>query len=264
MLGFFAKPEHVASLIGKPCGGVFYSGRLGWLQLGMQALGERRLRTKSLYLHPQGRSCAGGLGVAVAIAPRKFPAVKSVLHPLCLLRSCHRGYSVGGHRGAGCLWHPEAIAATARGGVDGAGGHRQYGARWARIRVDVTAWHLSALQLLPGLAMCAPFDFGGRRTACRKAQACAAFAHGFGGHVQCSLLVCPCAAYRVAMICKSVDRSAAAAPGMWHAVDVAWALLVRLRGRMPANAPASPQAGASAVRAPEVKHHCTMLKSCAI
>ncbi|GBF97250.1 ammonium transporter [Raphidocelis subcapitata] len=37
MLALFAKPEHVAALVGTPCGGVFYT-RKGWLQLGMQTL----------------------------------------------------------------------------------------------------------------------------------------------------------------------------------------------------------------------------------
>jgi Amt family ammonium transporter len=36
-LAFFAKPSHVATLTGSPCGGVFYT-RKGWLQLGMQTL----------------------------------------------------------------------------------------------------------------------------------------------------------------------------------------------------------------------------------
>ncbi len=40
MLAFFAKPVHVAALVGTPCGGVFYS-KTGWSQLGMQTLGER-------------------------------------------------------------------------------------------------------------------------------------------------------------------------------------------------------------------------------
>lgn len=39
MLALFAKPEHVSSLVASPCGGVFYT-HMGWLQLGMQTLGE--------------------------------------------------------------------------------------------------------------------------------------------------------------------------------------------------------------------------------
>jgi Amt family ammonium transporter len=39
MLAFVAKPEHVLALTGSPCGGVFYSST-GWLQLGLQLMGE--------------------------------------------------------------------------------------------------------------------------------------------------------------------------------------------------------------------------------
>jgi len=38
MLALFAKPEHVAAMVGSECGGLFYT-RSGWLQLGMQTLG---------------------------------------------------------------------------------------------------------------------------------------------------------------------------------------------------------------------------------
>lgn len=43
LLAFVARPPHVELLTNSPCGGIFYT-RLGWLQLGMQALGERHLQ----------------------------------------------------------------------------------------------------------------------------------------------------------------------------------------------------------------------------
>jgi ammonia channel protein AmtB len=39
LLAFVARPSHVQLLTNSPCGGIFYT-RLGWLQLGMQVLGE--------------------------------------------------------------------------------------------------------------------------------------------------------------------------------------------------------------------------------
>lgn len=39
LLAFVAKPQHVTLLTGSSCGGIFYA-RSGWLQLGMQVLGE--------------------------------------------------------------------------------------------------------------------------------------------------------------------------------------------------------------------------------
>lgn len=39
LLAFLARPQHVELLTGSACGGIFYT-RMGWLQLGMQVLGE--------------------------------------------------------------------------------------------------------------------------------------------------------------------------------------------------------------------------------
>lgn len=39
LLAFVARPSHVELLAGSPCGGIFYT-KIGWLQLGMQVLGE--------------------------------------------------------------------------------------------------------------------------------------------------------------------------------------------------------------------------------
>lgn len=39
LLAFVARPQHVQLLTDSPCGGIFYT-RLGWMQLGMQTLGE--------------------------------------------------------------------------------------------------------------------------------------------------------------------------------------------------------------------------------
>lgn len=40
LLGMLAKPELVAGLTGRQCGGFVY-GAIGWTQLGMQILGEQ-------------------------------------------------------------------------------------------------------------------------------------------------------------------------------------------------------------------------------
>jgi Amt family ammonium transporter len=42
LVAFVAKPEHVLVLTGSTCGGLFYSSS-GWLQLGLQLLGESQL-----------------------------------------------------------------------------------------------------------------------------------------------------------------------------------------------------------------------------
>jgi hypothetical protein len=42
LLAFVARPPHVQLLTNSPCGGIFYT-RLGWMQLGMQTLGEPQL-----------------------------------------------------------------------------------------------------------------------------------------------------------------------------------------------------------------------------
>jgi len=39
LVAFVAKPEHVLVLTGSTCGGLFYTSS-GWLQLGLQLLGE--------------------------------------------------------------------------------------------------------------------------------------------------------------------------------------------------------------------------------
>lgn len=39
LLSFLAKPQQVDLLTGSQCGGIFYS-KTGWLQLGIQVLGE--------------------------------------------------------------------------------------------------------------------------------------------------------------------------------------------------------------------------------
>jgi hypothetical protein len=55
MLAFMAKPSHVGALVGGPCGGVFYTS-WGWLQLGMQTLGERAARPR---MHAWGERRGG-------------------------------------------------------------------------------------------------------------------------------------------------------------------------------------------------------------
>lgn len=49
LLSFMAKPQHVEMLTGSLCGGIFYT-KSGWLQLGMQVLGEYRAVYKRRYL----------------------------------------------------------------------------------------------------------------------------------------------------------------------------------------------------------------------
>lgn len=49
LLAFVARPPHVQLLTHSPCGGIFYT-RLGWMQLGMQTLGEPLLPQCGLFV----------------------------------------------------------------------------------------------------------------------------------------------------------------------------------------------------------------------
>lgn len=56
MLAFVAKPEHVLALTGSPCGGVFYSST-GWLQLGLQLMGECRAADEASSFSESQQAC---------------------------------------------------------------------------------------------------------------------------------------------------------------------------------------------------------------
>jgi len=128
MLALFAKPEHVEALVGTPCGGVFYN-KNGWLQLGMQTLGEWVGEGRGgavcieVALHRgDERALSVSYTTRLASGSNPFPALCTPLHSPnpnpnptpTSTPSRHARDSVCRGGGDRCLWHPQALQPAAR------------------------------------------------------------------------------------------------------------------------------------------------------